>query len=167
MAQTDLSGDAAAQDHGTRQFVSFVVEGQRFALPLESVERVVRMVRVTPVPATPSYVEGMIDLQGQVLPVVNMRKRFGLTARAPGLDDRLVVARGSGRSLALMVDDVADLVEVPSKEIEPPPPAPRAKARPVTSVIRKNARLIMVVDPDKLIPSAKHVRASVQEKANE
>ncbi|MFP4477698.1 MAG: chemotaxis protein CheW [Desulfatibacillaceae bacterium] len=151
----------------TTQFVCFVVDNKQYALPLDRVERVVRMVRITPVPATPAYVEGMIDLQGRVIPVVNLRRRFGFDAIPPGLDDRIIVANSSERSIAVMVDEVTELLEVPVRQVEPPPPAPRAKARPVGAVIRRNEELIMVVDTDRLIPSARHIKALLKGESQE
>jgi len=89
----------------------FALDGQRYALPLGTVERIVRAVEVTPLPEAPPIVLGVINVQGRVLPVVNLRKRFHLEARAIDPEDHFVVARSSTGSVALPVDEAEGLVK--------------------------------------------------------
>jgi purine-binding chemotaxis protein CheW len=74
------------------QLVVFTLELQRYALPLARVQRVVRMMEVTPLPEAPGIVLGVIDLEGKIIPVMSMRKRFGLSEPEASLDDQLIVA---------------------------------------------------------------------------
>lgn len=92
------------------QLVVFVLDGQRYALPLGTVERVVRAVEVTPLPEAPPIVMGVINIQGRVVPVVNLRKRFHLEERAIDPEDHFVVARSSTGAVALPVDEAEGLV---------------------------------------------------------
>ncbi len=89
----------------------FLLDDQRYALRLSSVERIVRMVEITPLPKAPHIVMGVINLQGRVLPIFNMRKRFGLAERVPDLNDHLIIARTSRRSAGLFVDEVVGIEE--------------------------------------------------------
>ncbi|MGH2949493.1 MAG: chemotaxis protein CheW [Solirubrobacteraceae bacterium] len=109
--------------------LAFLVEGRRLALELSAVDRAVRMVAVTPLPGAPDGVLGAVDVAGEIVPVLDVRRRFGLPEREYGPDDALVLARTS-RPVALPVDEVLGLHEVPPR----PWPRRRRSARaPVTS----------------------------------
>jgi purine-binding chemotaxis protein CheW len=99
------------------QLVAFMLEGQSYALRLKSVERIVRMVEVTPLPGTPGIVLGVINVQGQLVPVLDMRRRFGLPKRELNLTDQLVIARTAKRTMALGVDSVSGIVARLPQEI--------------------------------------------------
>jgi purine-binding chemotaxis protein CheW len=90
--------------------VLFRVDSRRCALHARSVEEVVAAVAVRPLPGQPPYVAGVIDLRGAIVPVLDLRVRFGGTARPMELDDRLIVAHARGRTLAIWVDTVDDFV---------------------------------------------------------
>ena len=92
------------------QLVVFVLDDQRYALPLSAVDRVVRAVEVTRLPETPPIVIGVINIQGRVVPVVDLRRRFHLEERAIDPEDHLVVARSSTGAVALPVDEAEGLV---------------------------------------------------------
>jgi purine-binding chemotaxis protein CheW len=94
----------------TGQLVVFLLEGQRYALRLAAVERVVRAVEITPLPQAPEIVLGMINVEGRIVPVVNMRNRFGRPERAIELSDQFIIARTSRRAVALVVDSVNEVV---------------------------------------------------------
>ena len=100
--------------------IVFGLDEQRYALRLSSVERTVRMVEITPLPEAPEIVLGVIDVQGEVVPVLNIRKRFRLPERAPGLADQLIMARTTRRSVALVADAVIDVVALSEDELIKP-----------------------------------------------
>jgi purine-binding chemotaxis protein CheW len=93
------------------QLVLFRLEGQRYAVPLSAVVRVLRMVEVTPLPNTSAMVLGVINIQGRVIPVINLRRRLGLRERDVELSDELLVIQISGRTRALWVDEVLSVFE--------------------------------------------------------
>ena len=90
--------------------VAFSVEGARFGLPLEVVERVLRAAAVTPLPGAPGMVSGVLQLHGEVVAVVDLRRRCGLPARDMDLGDHILVARTAKRRLAIPVDGVSGVV---------------------------------------------------------
>ena len=108
---------AAPAGDGLAHFVGFRLGGQRYALPLEQVERALRMVAVTPVPEALPWVPGVINLHGRVMPVVDLRQRFGRPSREPHPDDRLLVVQGPRRTAALMVDSATEVLEVPAHQV--------------------------------------------------
>ena len=91
--------------------VVFHLDDRRYGLPLSAVERVVRMVDVTPLPQAPDIVLGVINVQGQVIPVVSARRRFRLPERNLALSDQLVIARTARRTVALAADAVSGVLE--------------------------------------------------------
>src|SRR5712691_5994820 len=93
------------------RLVAFILGEQRYALPLTTVQRVVRMVEVTPLPKAPEVVLGVIDFQGNIIPVMSMRKRFGLPEPETSLSDQLIVADTATRSVALVVNSVTGVLE--------------------------------------------------------
>lgn len=109
----------------------FTLAGRAFALPLAAIERATPLVAVTPLPQAPEVITGVIGVSGRVVPVVSLRRRFGLPERPPALQDRLLLARSSRRELALWVDDVVGMVCVPRRNI---------------------------VDADGLVPGLEHVK---------
>ena len=102
------------------QLVVFDIEGQRYALPLNDVERVLPMVAVSPLPQAPAVVLGVINLHGQVIPVLDLRCRFGLPLCDYGLTARLLVVRTSRRILALAVDEALGVREIAQETITRP-----------------------------------------------
>lgn len=90
--------------------VVFALDSQRYALPLPVADRVVRMVAITPLPKAPDIVLGVVNIQGQVIPVINMRRRFCLPDRELALTDQLVVAHTARRTVALVADAVLDVI---------------------------------------------------------
>lgn len=102
------------------RLVVFVIDEQRYALPLLAVERILPMIAVSPLPQAPAVVLGVINLHGQVLPVVDIRRRFGLAPRDFGLRAHLLVARTSRRTLVVPVDEVLGVSEVAAGAVTPP-----------------------------------------------
>lgn len=103
-----------------RQLVVFDIEGQRYALRLGAVEQVLPMVAIAPLPKAPSVACGVINLYGQVVPVLNIRSRFSLPPRDYGLTGRLLVVRTRRRIVALPVDEVVGVEEVVGETVTPP-----------------------------------------------
>ncbi len=86
--------------------VVFRLGEMRLALPLAAVERVVRAVEVTPLPQAPEIILGVINVQGRVIPVLDIRRRLGLPAREIDIEDQFLIARSRARTIALAVDEV-------------------------------------------------------------
>ncbi|HJV33944.1 chemotaxis protein CheW [Geomonas sp.] len=98
----------------------FTLDRQRYALRLDRVQRVVRAAAVTPLPKAPEIVLGVLDLQGQVVPVINLRRRFSLPEREIRSDDQLVVARAGALTVALAVDGTESVLEEGELELTSP-----------------------------------------------
>jgi purine-binding chemotaxis protein CheW len=101
----------------SNQLVVFILGEQQYALPLATVQRVVRMVEVTALPKAPEIVLGVIDLRGKIIPVMSMRKRFGLPEPETTLSDQLIVADTATRTVALVVNSVTGVIERTAEEV--------------------------------------------------
>lgn len=97
--------------------LAVTLDEQRYALHLSSVERVVRAVEITPLPKAPEIVLGVINIQGKVIPVVNVRERFRLPERPLELSDRIIFAHSSRRSVALVVDAVSGVIDCAERDM--------------------------------------------------
>ena len=98
------------------QLVVFTLDDRRYGLALSAVERAVRMVDVTPLPQAPQIVLGVVNVQGRVVPVVNLRRRFRLPERDFALADQLLIARTARRPVALAADAVTGVLEYSAQE---------------------------------------------------
>jgi purine-binding chemotaxis protein CheW len=101
----------------SNQLVVFTLDEQRYALHLATVERVVRMVEITPLPKAPEIVPGAINVQGRIVPVVNFRRRFGLAEGEIRLSDHIILAHTLKRVVALVVDTVNGIIERSDHEV--------------------------------------------------
>lgn len=99
------------------QLVLFTLDARLYALPLAHVQWVVRVVEITPLPKAPDVVLGVIDLQGNIIPVLSMRRRFGLPEPEAGLSDQIIVADTPTRTVGLLVNSVTGLIERTLEEV--------------------------------------------------
>lgn len=98
------------------QYVIFTLDDRRYTLPLLTVERIVPAVYITPLPKAPDIVTGIITVQGRVIPVVNLRRRFRHPERAIEPDDQLIIAQTRSRTVALCVDAVSGVIMIPRQD---------------------------------------------------
>jgi purine-binding chemotaxis protein CheW len=132
------------------QFVTFSIEEQRYALYLSSVERIIRVVEITPLPKAPEIVIGIINVQGQVIPVINMRRRFNLPEREIELNDKLIIAHTSKRTIALVSDEVIGVIEQPDEEIIPLDKI-IPKSEHVEGIVKLEDGMILIHNLDKFL----------------
>jgi len=136
---------------GPREVVVFEVAGRRYGLAAADVQELLRAVLPAPLPGAPAAIEGVIDLRGRAVPVLDVRRRFGLPARDVEPTDHLIVARAAGRLVALRVDRVTDLVRLGPDDIEAAAGLAPGEAG-VASVARLADGLVLVADLHALLP---------------
>ena len=113
--ETEIPEDGAL--NLTDQFVIFTINEQKFALPATAVSRIVRIVEITPIPNAPANIVGVINVQGEAVPVFNMRKLFGFPDRELKLTDQLIIARISGHTISFITDMVTGITNRLDKKI--------------------------------------------------
>jgi len=100
-----------------QKLIVFTLDKQRYALPLPTVARVIRMVEIAPMPKAPEIVIGVINLQGHIIPVVDIRRRFRLPGRETGISDQVLISHTSKRPVGIVVDEVTGVIECSAEEI--------------------------------------------------
>ncbi|MBX3237173.1 MAG: chemotaxis protein CheW [Nitrospiraceae bacterium] len=134
------------------QFVICRIGAEEFAVDVLSVQEINRIVEVTRVPKTPGYVEGVINLRGRIIPVLDLRKLFGLASVNQTSQTRIVVVSVQGRLVGLVVDSVEEVLRIPKNSIEPPPNVgTMAGAEFTQGVGRIEDRLLILVDLNRLL----------------
>lgn len=136
----------------TELHVVFRVGESEYALPASDVLTMDAWAGATRVPGAPPYVAGLVQVRGEVVPVVDLRARFGLPAAEASLDTRVVVVLGDHRKVGLKVDEAREVIRVDRDQLrEPPEEVTRATERFVRSVIQADDRLLMVIDTARVI----------------
>jgi len=139
----------------TMQLVSFRVGNEEYGLDITAITEVVRPLKITPLPRMPNFIEGVINLRGVIIPIVDLRKRFALAASTDNRRTmRMMItrgavpgARGTDKLLGLVVDGVNEVIHVPLKDIEPAPEAATGEQADFMSGMGKvGDRLIILID---------------------
>ncbi|NUQ53334.1 MAG: chemotaxis protein CheW [Phycisphaerales bacterium] len=137
------------------QLVTFEVAGEEFAVDILAVQEINRMMDLTRVPQSPPEVEGVINLRGKIIPVLDLRKRFGFPTTERGEDTRIVVVEVQGRVLGFLVDKVHEVLRISSEIVEPAPAMVCSiNADFIAGVGKLNDRLLILLDLQKLFGSA-------------
>lgn len=135
------------------RYVMFHLDDQKFALRLFDVEKAVRAVEITPLPKAPEIVLGVVNMQGRVIPVINIRKRFSLPERNLDLTDQFIVMQTTERTLALVADAVSSVFTCPEQAV-----IPAENIFPgieyVEAVVKHEDGIIHVLNPDQFLSFA-------------
>ena len=136
-----------------QQFCTFFLDGHFFGTPVPQVQEVIQYQVMTRVPLAPSVVSGMINLRGQIVPAIDLRRRLGLPARPPDKLPMNVVVRTAEGAVSLLVDEIGDVIEV--EALESPPETLQGFARQVVrGVYKLPGRLLLVLDTDLAVDGA-------------
>src|SRR5262245_58828981 len=126
--------------------VGFRIGRETFGVPINLVHEIVRIPEITAVPESPDYVEGVINLRGKIVSVVDLRKRFGEKEIVSHKKNRILVAEVEGKMVGLIVDAASEVLKVPPSDIDAPPSMfQEGDVQYVTGVGKLNGRLIIVV----------------------
>lgn len=135
------------QRQDPRQFVSFVVAGEEFGVNILAVQEIIRPIAVTRVPHAPEFVEGVVNLRGRILPVIDLRTRFGFPAREQDDDTRIVVVEMEHQVVGFVTDAVREVIRVDASTIEPAPElAVGVDAHYLRGVAKLDDRLLILLD---------------------
>jgi purine-binding chemotaxis protein CheW len=132
--------------------VGFKIGNETYGVPISLVHEIVRVPDITQVPETPDFVEGVINLRGKIISVVDLRKRFGEAEIKPHKKNRVIVVENTGRLVGLIVDAASEVMKLPVSQVEPPPNVfTENEITYVTGVGKLNNRLIILVDLQKVL----------------
>lgn len=137
------------------QLVTFSLDQEVYAVDILNVQEINRINEITKVPNAANYVEGVINLRGKVIPVINLRKKFGLLDKDIDESSRIIIMEIRGVTYGLMVDSVSEVLRIPSDIVEPPPPmAASMSGAFIKGIAKLENRLIILVNSDKLMGQA-------------
>jgi purine-binding chemotaxis protein CheW len=138
----------------TRDFhiVGFQVGRETYGVPITSLHEIVRVPEITSVPDAPDYMEGVINLRGKIVSVMDLRKRFGERSVTPSRRTRILVVEHRGRLSGLIVDSATEVLKIPATDVEPPPlDFQDGRLNCVTGLGKYSGRLIVLLDMSRLL----------------
>ncbi len=139
------------------QLVTFKLAGQKYAVNILKVQEINNMKEITSIPNAPSYLEGAVNLRGKVIPVLNLRKKFGFAEKAADELSKIVIMDVRGVIMGLMVDAVSDVLRIPRDLVEPPPPvSSNVSTEFISSIAKLEEGLVILLDMDRLLDEEEH-----------
>ncbi len=139
------------QQHAS-QFVGFQVEDQHYAFRIEQIQEIVILDQVTPTPQVPEYVEGVSNLRGAIIPIINLRKLFGLEPKPADSETRTIVVNVGQRTMGCTVDMVSQVLRIPEDGIQPAPETVTADgASYISGFAKLDEQLVILLDIDELL----------------
>lgn len=134
------------------QFVTFTLNDEEYAVDILSVQEINRITEITKVPNSPDYVEGVINLRGKVIPVINLRSKFGFEAKATDDDSRIIIMEIQGIVNGVIVDSVSEVLRIPASAIEAAPAvASDTISQYIKGLAKLENRLVILVEIDNLV----------------
>jgi len=150
------------------QLACFRIGSEMYALDIMRIKEIIRPQRLTPVPKAPPFIEGVINLRGAVVPVVDLRKRFEQPASAVERRTRVLICSLAGKIVGLMVDEVAEVRRYTRQEIQPAPQFLRGQGSSFfLGVCRRDEQLVMLIDLEKILSSGERIDLDVIQKLHE
>jgi Chemotaxis signal transduction protein len=140
------------QDDTLFQLVTFSIGEEEFGVDILKVQEIIRTMEITKVPRAEVFVEGVINLRGKVIPIIDLRRRFGLATRPHDKHTRIIVIEIVDMIVGFVVDSVSEVLRIPTSTVEPPPPVVGGVGSDYISGVGKlEDKLLILLDLDKLL----------------
>ncbi len=137
--------------HGTLQLVSFNLAKELYGIEITKVREIILITDITHVPEAPAFLRGLINLRSTVIPVIDLRARFGLPPGEVSDDNRIMVLQACGKTIGIVVDAVSEVLRVKQEQISPPPPTVAGLGRDYLSgLVKLDNQLLILLDIDKI-----------------
>jgi len=135
-----------------QQFCTFFVDGQFFGVPVQQVQEVIRYQEMTRVPLVPPVIRGLINLRGQIVVAIDLRRRLNAADRSKDALPMNVVVRTADGAVSLLVDEIGDVLEVQDDTFEPPPETLKSASRELVLGVHKLPKhLLLILDTEKAV----------------
>lgn len=146
------------QKQGETQLVVFVLEKEDFACNISDVREVLKMVRVTPLPRSLDFVEGVINLRGEVIPVLDLRRRFGLQETLRTEKSRIIIVEVESRMVGLIVDSVSEVIRLSNNQIqEAPDHVAGNRTHLIVGVGKIEERLLIILNLERILTTEEQI----------
>ena len=140
------------RDDELLQLVTFSTGDEEFGVDILRVQEIIRTMAITKVPKAPEFVEGVINLRGKVIPIIDLRRRFGLQSKAHDKHTRIIVIEINTMIVGFVVDSVSEVLRIPASTVEPPPPVVAGlESEYISGVGKLEDRLLILLDLNKLL----------------
>ena len=150
----NVVADANSESSTLLQLVTFGLGDEEFGLDILGVKEIIRMTEITRVPKAPQFVEGVINLRGRVIPIIDLRKRFSLDSKERDKDTRIIVVELSSVTVGFIVDSVSEVLRIPADTVEPPPQVVSGvEADCIKGVGKLDGRLLILMDVERILSS--------------
>ena len=154
MSQTQKGAGGEVHDDDLLQLVTFRIGEEEFGVDILAVQEIIRLMQITMVPRAPEFIEGVINLRGKVIPVINMRTRFSKSQHQPDANTRIVVMELDQKIVGFLVDGVSEVLRIPANTVEDPPPVVAGiGSEYIRGIGRLDNRLLILLDLDNLLGS--------------
>ncbi|OGR37744.1 MAG: chemotaxis protein CheW [Desulfovibrionales bacterium GWA2_65_9] len=139
-------------DDALLQLVTFKIADEEFGLDILKVQEIIRTMEITKVPRSPEFVEGVINLRGKVIPIIDLRKRFGLESKSHDRQTRIIVIELHAMIVGFVVDSVSEVLRIPANTVEAPPAIVSGiDSEYINGVGKLVDRLLILLDLNKLL----------------
>jgi len=146
------------KDETEVQMVAFMLDKEEFAINILQVREVLKMTQVTPLPQSAHFIEGVINLRGEVIPVIDLRKRFELDSGERGEQTRIIIVEIRESKVGLIVDSVTEVLRLSSAAIQPPPSRVAGTRTDYLKGVGKiDERLLIVLNLDKILTTEEKI----------
>jgi purine-binding chemotaxis protein CheW len=137
---------------GSMQLVSFQLADEEYGIEITKVQEIILMGEITRVPQTPEFIKGLINLRSTVIPIVDLRLRFGLSEKTASDDTRIMVVNVAGKTIGIIVDAVSEVLRITQEQIAPPPPTVAGLGQEyLTGLVKLEKRLLIMLDIDQIL----------------
>lgn len=149
---TNTAAESVHGDANLLQLVTFKIAEEEFGVEILAVQEIIRIMQITTVPRAPAFIEGVINLRGKVIPVIDMRKRFGLPVVERDSQTRIIVMEFNQKIVGFLVDAVSEVLRIPADTVEAPPPVVAGiGSEYIKGVGKLDDRLLILMDLDSLL----------------
>jgi purine-binding chemotaxis protein CheW len=146
-----VEGASRRNDNPIIQLVGFRLDNEDYAIAITKIQEIILMKPITRIPQVPDFIEGLINLRGSVIPIVNLRKRFGLPAREVDDETRTIVVNIREKTVGCIVDAVTQVMRINRDQIQPPPLSVLAVSHQyIAGLARLEDRLLIILDIERL-----------------
>jgi len=150
--KTLVQEDHVLDATGTMQLVSFRLAEEEYGIGITRIREIILITEITQIPQTPDYVKGLINLRSTVIPVIDLRTRFGLPEGEVTDEGRIMVLHVGSKMIGIVVDAVSEVLRVTQEQIAPPPPTVAGLERKyLTGLVKLEDRLLILLDIDKIL----------------